>query len=71
MPEIEIRDFAKSQSETAQDATQLVRCFWCERIHPGRHPLSVCPSCAARFSTLRSLQMRGCIGSETRRSTES
>lgn len=40
-------------------AGPLVSCFWCERIHRGAHPLSVCPVCAARFSTLRSLEMSG------------
>jgi hypothetical protein len=39
--------------------TPLVSCFWCERLHRGAHPLSVCPPCAERFSTLRSLEMSG------------
>jgi hypothetical protein len=34
-------------------------CFWCDRLHPGEHPLSVCPECAARYSTMRSLEMSG------------
>ena len=34
-------------------------CFWCERLHPARHPLSVCPACAARSSILRALEMSG------------
>jgi hypothetical protein len=34
-------------------------CFWCERIHAGKHPLSVCPECVARYSTLHLLKMRG------------
>jgi hypothetical protein len=33
----------------------LVSCFWCERLHPGEHPLSVCSACAAIFSPPRSL----------------
>jgi len=37
----------------------LVSCFWCERPHPGGHPLSVCSACTARFSTVRSLEMSG------------
>ena len=54
-----IRDFPDGQPETADDATQLVSCFWCDRIHAGKHPLSVCPACVANYSTLRSLKMRG------------
>jgi len=45
--------------QIGQDVFPLVSCFWCERLHPGEHPLSVCPSCIARFSTLRSLEMSG------------
>jgi len=45
-------------SEIVQE-TPIVSCFWCERLHPGRHPLSVCPVCAAGFSTMRSLEMSG------------
>lgn len=36
-----------------------VPCFWCERIHEGEHPLSVCPTCRTPLSTMRSLGMRG------------
>lgn len=43
----------------AASASPLVSCFWCERRHLGRHSLSVCPACAARFATLRSLEMAG------------
>jgi len=42
-----------------QDASPIVRCFWCEQLHLGEHPLSVCPACAARYATLRSLEMSG------------
>ena len=59
MHETRIRDFSDDQPETGQGANQLVTCFWCERIHIGKHPLSVCPACAASYSTLRSLEMRG------------
>ena len=38
---------------------QLVSCFWCERVHLGEHPLSVCSVCSASYSTLRSLEMSG------------
>lgn len=41
------------------DALQLVRCFWCDGAHPGRHPLAVCPDCTARYRTMRSLEMSG------------
>jgi len=37
----------------------LVSCFWCERPHPGEHPLSVCPGCAVRLATMRLLEMSG------------
>jgi hypothetical protein len=40
-------------------ASPLVSCFWCEELHLGEHPLSVCPACTARFATLRSLEMSG------------
>lgn len=49
---------SETRSETGRYPL-LVSCFWCERRHPGEHPLSVCPACAARFSTLRSLEMSG------------
>jgi len=41
------------------EASPLVSCFWCERLHPGEHPLSVCSACAARYRTLQSLEMGG------------
>ncbi len=37
----------------------LVNCFWCECLHPGEHPLSVCGACTARYATLRMLEMSG------------
>jgi hypothetical protein len=37
----------------------LVHCFWCERPHRGEHPLSVCPSCTVRLTTMRLLEMSG------------
>ena len=45
--------------ETEQATSTLVSCFWCERLHPGEHALSVCSACAARYSTMRALEMRG------------
>ena len=44
----------------AMDRTlPLVNCFWCERLHPGAHALSICPECTARYPTMRSLEMCG------------
>ena len=59
MEQIEIRKFSDAGSETVQEMPALASCFWCVRLHPGKHPLSVCPACAARYSTLRSLEMNG------------
>ncbi len=59
MERIPLRNFADSASDPAEDASPLVSCFWCERLHPGKHPLSVCDTCAERFSTMRSLEMSG------------
>lgn len=28
-------------------------CFWCERLHPSEHPLSICPSCLEALSAVR------------------
>jgi len=46
MKHCETRDFSDSGSEIVQQASPLVSCFWCERLHPGEHPLAVCPACA-------------------------
>jgi len=53
------REFTRDRSETEQTAPLLVRCFWCERLHAGEHPLSVCPVCTARFAMMRLLEMSG------------
>ena len=53
------RDLDDGRSRTAQEASPVVSCFWCERLHPGEYPLAVCPACAARLSTMRSLEMTG------------
>ena len=50
MEQDERGEFAESRAEIEEEAP-IVSCFWCERLHRGRHPLSVCPECAARFST--------------------
>jgi hypothetical protein len=42
-----------------QEASPLASCFWCERLHPSEHPLSVCPACAGKHSMMRSLEMSG------------
>jgi hypothetical protein len=59
MEHSESRDFTDGGSEIGQEAPPRVSCFWCERLHPGEHPLAVCPACAARHSTMRSLEMSG------------
>ncbi len=59
MERIALRNSADSRSDPPQDALPLVSCFWCERLHPGKHPLSVCAICAARYATMRSLEMLG------------
>jgi hypothetical protein len=59
MEKSEGRDFSDGQSVIVHEALPLVSCFWCERLHPGEHPLSVCPACAARYSIMRSLEMSG------------
>lgn len=59
MEHSETLNFTGGGSEIVQRASPLVSCFWCERLHPGEHPLAVCPACAARYSTMRSLEMSG------------
>jgi hypothetical protein len=59
MEQSEGRNFTDDRSEIVQEASPLVSCFWCKRLHPGEHPLSVCPACAARYLTMRSLEMSG------------
>lgn len=46
-------------STASRPALQLVRCFWCEFHHPGRHPLAVCPACTARYASMRSPELSG------------
>jgi hypothetical protein len=45
--------------DVVENTSTLVSCFWCEQLHPGELPLSVCPECVARYSTMRSLEMSG------------
>jgi hypothetical protein len=59
MERSEGRELGELRSEVAQDRSRLVSCFWCERLHEGEHPLSVCLACAASYSTIRSLEMEG------------
>ncbi len=59
MQQHEGRNLTHGRSEIVQEASPVVSCFWCVRLHPGEHPLSVCPACAARYSILRSLEMTG------------
>ena len=49
-----------TEERSASDAPPgPVPCFWCERLHEGDHPLSVCPTCRNRLSIMRSLGMHG------------
>lgn len=59
MEKYERRQLTGNGSEIGQEVPLLVSCFWCERLHPGEHPLSVCPACTAGFSTMQSLEMSG------------
>jgi len=52
-------DFSDGRSKIAREDSPLVSCFWCGRLHPGQHPLSVCPACTERLSTMRALEMSG------------
>lgn len=46
-------------TERPHHQSDLVHCFWCERIHAGDHPLSICPSCLTKLVTMRLLEMSG------------
>jgi hypothetical protein len=59
MEHSEGQSFTDGRSEILQEAPPLVSCFWCGRLHSGEHALSVCPHCAERYSTVRSLEMSG------------
>ena len=47
------------RDEAEHEVRDYVACFWCGRLHAGLFPLSVCPRCVARYSTMRSLEMHG------------
>jgi hypothetical protein len=59
MDQSESRGFDDDQLPTGQQGLPLMSCFWCERLHSGEHPLSVCPACTARLRTMQSLEMSG------------
>jgi hypothetical protein len=51
MKQSEDREAPDGRFAIGQEAPALVSCVWCEQPHPGEHPLSVCPACAATCST--------------------
>ena len=53
------RDRIDGRSPIVKQPSPLASCFWCELLHPAKHPLSVCPTCSAGYSTMRSLEMSG------------
>jgi len=59
MDQSESHVFSEGRPKSRAAKLPLETCFWCERPHPGEHPLSVCPACAARLSTMRALEMSG------------
>ena len=62
MEHSEGRDFTDGRSEIVHEGLLLVSCIWCEKLHRAEHPLEfnpVCSTCAARYSTMRSLEMSG------------
>ena len=62
MEQSEGRDSNDGPSEVVHEALLLVSCISCEKLHGAEHPLEfnpVCSTCAARYSTMRSLEMSG------------
>ncbi len=59
MQQSEHQDVTDDRSEIVRESSPLVSCFWCERLHSGEYPLSVCPACAARYSPMGSLEISG------------
>jgi hypothetical protein len=56
------RDFTDGTSEIVHEAPLLVSCIWCEKLHRAEKPLEfnpVCSTCEARYSIMRSLEMKG------------
>lgn len=50
--------FSSHEIEWEQPRRQQ-SCFWCDQQHPAAHPLSVCPGCVAKYTTMRLLDMDG------------
>ena len=48
------------RDEIEREGSDQVTCFWCGQVHSGKHPLAVCPTCAAKYATMRFLGMQGC-----------
>ena len=46
-------------NKAERDQPELATCFWCERLHAANYALSVCPTCAAKYTTMGSLEMQG------------
>ena len=62
MEQSEGRDFNNGPSELVHEAPLLVSCISCEKLHRADAPLEfnpVCSTCAARSSSMRSLEMHG------------
>ena len=59
MGQVERRDSWDTAPDAARRTRQLANCFWCGLLHRAEHPLSICPTCAERFSTMRLLEMSG------------
>lgn len=45
MEGIESRSSGDRSTQIAHEASAQASCFWCERLHDSKHPLSVCPAC--------------------------
>jgi hypothetical protein len=45
MENLESRSSTSRLAQIAQEATPQASCFWCERLHASKHPLSVCAAC--------------------------
>jgi hypothetical protein len=55
--------FVDRLSESVRETPRFASCFWCERLHPAEHPLSVCTRCVGALRPLAfpmgSLEMNG------------
>ena len=54
------------RGEAQPKGSDQATCFWCEQLHAAKHSLSVCSTCAAKYATMRSLEMQGCYPLSTR-----